>query len=214
MSSLPGRLFRSGEELHIKSFLEEGEIRFRPLSFYRSLEDETRRDEFEGAITLVIDSAKIEIQDEQSGNWVHPIDVMSGRMTQSLKELDELHVCCFSKASSTMAQSKFGISTVEVFDVPNFLLRLEHGLQQIEAELYYGSVKYYDDRLPIDFPGSGALWLYKRVSFAGESEFRVCLRANRSKLYARLRGEKLANAEVPSWLTFRFGSFLDCARLL
>jgi hypothetical protein len=96
MSEIPKALFRNTELQYANSFVEEGELLFRPLSYFRAAEGASK-DEHEGHILRDLSGAKIQMQDPVSMQW-QEIDFQNGNFIHKLDEesSDRLLVKCFS----------------------------------------------------------------------------------------------------------------------
>jgi hypothetical protein len=173
MSEVPKALFRNTEIQHANAFLEEGELLFRPLSHFRTVEGSSR-DEYEGQILRNLRDAKIEVQDPETNAW-HKIDLQSGNFIAKLTDdrSDRLLIKCFSLARK---ENSYGNTSIEIFDPAGFLNQLDEALSGYRLNLNFGNVKYYDavkvdhHKIPIE-----TIWLHKRIDFQPDEEFRLAI---------------------------------------
>ena len=127
---LPEKLYRSGKPEYMKRLVEEGEIVFRPLSYYRSLEG-IKGDSYEGRIQFKGAGIKFEVGDVDGTNFQELESV--SEMNFGLTKRDNQSVCvsCFSRESLT----KHGSATVEVSNLEGFVDRLDSYLARFNNVL-------------------------------------------------------------------------------
>jgi hypothetical protein len=168
---IPAVLCRNTQLAFAKTAVEEGEIIFRPLSFYQGIEDEIRRDLGEGAVNRSIEGWHIELIDEISGAGTHRLQVTTGTLRVHLNSSDRIFISCFSLAP----QPKFGDTTIEISDARLFLRTLKAFLKAVQIEMLCGLVEYYDQKsVDLEYaqkrPG-----LMKDRAFSDEIEFRILI---------------------------------------
>ncbi len=213
MGSLPHRLYRSDvEDTYLRKFVEEGEIFFRPLTHFRTVEDPVRRDENEGVYEKNAAGLKLEIDFHGSGKFAHAVNMDHGAMKWSTKHADQIHIYCFSLCP----QPSFGSSTLKVFDVPGLLTHMGACLASSNFEVRHGPVNYYDDTLP---PSGGLpdnVWLEKRKKYSHEQEYRIAFFVKRRELYQEMFPSLYggANADIPKHIKARVGNLSQFSRLL
>jgi hypothetical protein len=213
MAALPQSIYRSGAYPHMRNFVEEGEIMFRPLSYYRRIEDQNRRDELEGKLQSSAAGMSFEIDWTGDGNFVPAMTLDSGSITFADNRADGLFISCLSLDSKTT----FGPSKLEIFDVGGFLKHLKSLLSQSGLELDHGPIDYYDPKEPPKAGLPSELWRKKRTIFEPEQEFRItflvynvgCLSTHE---YCEI-GE-LRNTKMPEYIKLKFGSLMNFSRLL
>ncbi len=190
---VPVRLYRVGELVHLQRFIEEGEILFRPLSYYRKIEDSTRHDEFDGLHAFNVDGGKLSLINPVTGltegNW----DLV-GHSTYGDHAGNNVFVCCFSTA-----QISFEKPNLEIFDVAGLMNALEPLISERNLQPIAGRVRYYNESLPLESFDEGMSWLKKRQSFSREREFRI--------------GFFDSSIEIAAGQAFRFGPLKRYARL-
>jgi hypothetical protein len=167
---LPSFLYRSGEAKHMKSFLEEGEILFRPLTYYRNAEDGSRRDELEGKWqkTAPLNRVILTFRSPE-GNFGPFKHQLTGdpTLTVSVPSPDLVFVSCFTTDSSVC----FGESKVKIHDVPNFLSRICNDPLLKSLGIKHDFIRYYSNESTM--PTQSELWRQKRLEFSNQQEFRL-----------------------------------------
>jgi hypothetical protein len=214
VKNLPEKLYRSDKtDVYLRRFRSEGEIFFRPLTYFRSIEDSERRDDHEGKLILNIAGSKGYFNSDGRSDESSIINFIDASMTVQTNSPDHIHICCFSLAR----KEKFGNVTLEIFDVKGFLAKLEAALNSLKLELQHDRVNYYD---PTSKPNSEfpeRLWFHKRkFPYADEEEYRVSFRAKRRELYEHFFPNDFGkvSSEIPNYISLKCGSFEDFARLL
>jgi hypothetical protein len=197
---VPKVFFRNIEQQYAVAFVEEGEILFRPLSYYRKREDE-KGDAFEGKILANGPGIKAEISSIDCTEKIGPIEILNLSLTLSETDSNNICVSCYSKIKNTRHLG----STIEIFDVPKFLAIVDAYLAKFSSELSYGHVYYYDSIQAPEFVENPRRWLYKRnlAEFVAEAEFRLGVNANLGHLP---RGTD-AN------LLLKLGTLVECAKV-
>jgi hypothetical protein len=215
MSELPKVLFRNTELEYAKAFVEEGEIMFRSLSFYRYIEDPARRDENDGVWIKngPVKSAKltfIKLPVEHEPRGV-PIDLQDiGDVKISVGDPEP--VSRVISSYSIERQLQFGSATVEIFDVASFLSKVENALRNDRLDLSFGHVEYYN--FDSHLPEPCRLWLQKDAAkFSCEKEYRL----GYSIPFNRVVGSHLwSKQQVPIEMSVQVvcGSLQDCAKIV
>lgn len=209
---VPDLLFRSGPRDVMERFISEGEIRFRPLDFYRTIEDPNRKDEFEGIRTSEVIGGKIWLQEPGSETWQLGIDQFQGRLNISLNDPDRMHVSCFSHSS----EATFGEAKAKIRNPRALFEKMSIAFAEVGVELKWGAVEYYNVQTDPGLPHAHQLWLMKRQIYSPENEFRIGFRLNRKKFLQSVFPAR--NFEepksIPEFLTFRFGSFKEFVEMM
>ena len=122
---IPDRLYRTGNSDFMNRFVKEGEILFRPLSYYRAIEDKSRADQFEGIHAMDASKAKLEILDPTSGEIEATFELI-GNLEYGNPQVQNVHIVCFSDEP----QKQIGHTTVEIFDVKAMLDKIAVGLEK------------------------------------------------------------------------------------
>jgi hypothetical protein len=171
---IPLKLFRSTNFKYAKVLVEEGEILFRPLSYYRSIEDAKRQDSSEGIFTREFDKGTIEIVDEATQSIKRKIPLLKASIDFTTSRAGEIFVLCFSLDPNV----NFGDARVEVFDPLLFLASLKGFLKKAGIELYCGPVEYYDRKnIDISYAWKKIGFLKSNI-FKNEAEFRLAFLLN------------------------------------
>jgi hypothetical protein len=203
MPEIPKVLYRNTAAEFAKSFVEEGELVFRPLSHFMSVEG-VSRDEREGQIVSDLKGAKIEFQDPDTEQWT-TLDMVAGELVNEIErdKSDRILVKCFSLSRK---ENDYGKTTIEIFDPMGFLNCLDQALASSRINLNYGTVAYYDvkEMMPFQIP-AGSMWLYKRKKFEPDEEFRLSV---------FLTEEVLAGYIPKCSIKFIVGSLSRFARIL
>lgn len=167
----PPVLYRRFEKKeHAEQFIS-GEIRFRNLLYYRTLEDKTRRDELEGISFLDTKGLPFRMSDESGG------EVASGHLTEHLKISIVDPEKYFISSFSTEIDEKHRIWGKWVVRIDN-PSKLFHDLASETPNgfgLLWGPVIYDDVPKQTDVLENRDTWRRKRASFSHENEFRIAL---------------------------------------
>jgi hypothetical protein len=143
----PLALFRYHSERLYAERLLAGNLLFRPLSFYRDIEDEQIRGDInEGRMTFNPNPG-LEIT-KSDGTHVKAFTHFNGEVAE-----DEIFVLCLSDRLSDVKATKFGGHCVEVVDIAAFLGRVEAVLPPGATPLFSRKVTYDDPHSP-----PGARW--------------------------------------------------------
>lgn len=170
-------LFRYIDSKYLHSFVREGSIRMRSLSYYRDYEDSgVRADPFEGTLThLPQHGLKAELGDTG--------EVRSLPYTfESTAREDDIFVYCVSAELSKNLAEKFETDTcVEIHKPIQFLHRLRATLglrSRIRANaLVHGHVRYYEVHEPpiIDWARPERIAMRKRSELLWLNEYRFAV---------------------------------------
>lgn len=174
-SRIPSVLYRRFTcREHAENFVKNGEIRFRSLSHFRSLEaDEVRRDGLEGSIEVDMAGATIEIAPVDTEDYGSPLVLTSGTMRIFLTMPDPFFISCYSYRKHP-AQRKFGRFLVEIYRPKELIGGIILG-PHVPEELFWGKVRYFNRKNPADAREDRQLWLSKPDSLRFEFEFRLAL---------------------------------------
>lgn len=186
---------------------------FRPLSYFQKLEDETRRDEFEGRHLRDMTGAEMSVDWDNTGEYTHALRIENGKIVFDDHRADKIHVFCFSH----QPQPKFGPSTIEIFRPIEFIDHYSEALGRANAKLEYGSIQYYDDAEKLFGLPDIRLWLFKRKQYKTEKEFRLSFVVqDRQEMYRRnFGGNSLdENSLITPYIKLRVGPLHDFARLV
>jgi hypothetical protein len=206
MEVLTERLFRSGDMKYMLKMKEEGEIMFRPLIYYRQIEDPSRRDADEGKVVRHFTEGQIELSDKNGLPIPGLIKVSGGTLNLSADQIENMYVACFSFS----AVRKFGISTVEIENPKRLVEALRGLLKKCYLELYYGRVEYYDPaNVSLDLLETKVGFM-KSEKFKDEMEYRFAFFMNEDHPYI----EKLNTLQIAERrLFFSSKIFADCMKL-
>jgi len=170
------KLYRYVTPENADTFVHEGEILFRSLSYYRDhYEDEgVRRDEYEGTrVHLPKDGLKLRYV--ATGN-----EVAVPYTFESTAKEDDIFISCFStELSESIAQRFKAKSCVEIKDSAEFISLMRAALARCPSiknkTLVCGPVKYYAPHDPpiVDWALPERITLSKPKSFQWQHEYRV-----------------------------------------
>lgn len=173
--TLPQKLYRNTEPKYANAFVEEGEILFRPLTFYRNIEDPTRRDENDGVwvkdgpvkkLTLTFND--LPVGRALKGIPIRPEVIRNVLITVPTPNSGSRLISCFA----TDRQESFGTGAIEIFDVSGFVECVFAKVKEDHLELNWGLVEYYDFNSHL--PDQNNLWLQKdKCKFSTQKEFRL-----------------------------------------
>jgi hypothetical protein len=175
---VPDKLFRNTNLEFANKFIEEGEIMFRPLSYYRKIDDQIRRDENDGDFKVALGREKF----KRFRLGEHELEpVRDNKLGIPTPQPNLQCISCFS----IKPQSGFGPATIEVFNPIGFLDCVGYSVSQnLDVELKSGHVEYYDNTSA--FPNQRTAWLYKEKRFSHEEEFRLGILIKRKHLGSNL----------------------------
>jgi hypothetical protein len=157
----------------MRRFAEEGEILFRPLSYYRALEG-PKADAYEGTFFLGGKAVKVSMSEVGGSSWTDIDEVVSIKWGLSHEQAKLVLVSCYSRRQ--LNDNRHGDATVVIEDVPKFIEIIDDYMGRYQQVLSCGNVRYYDGTSASQFPTSIALsWLSKRATpeFVEEWEFRL-----------------------------------------
>lgn len=171
---LPNRLFKYLPDRFATRFVEKGRILFRSLSYFRKIEDLGRSDYLEG-LHLDYPDNPITIKAVETGfSW-------SGRagIINSIKQ-DRVLVFCLSQQLSSRLYDEFKTNIcVEIYDVNEFIRRIEYRInQQVRfsaAGFAHGKVEYYEPNRPIgtDITKPHNIPFLKHIKYSHQREYRL-----------------------------------------
>jgi hypothetical protein len=211
--AVPKTLYRNSEKKYAEAFVEEGEILFRPLSYFRVLEDVARADPMEAKFTGSASGACISVDINEDGKHIPFFTLNTGHVTLESKQADQIHVSCFS----LQPQMKFGDSTIEIFEPAEFLDQLSVAFSDANTTLRFGSVSYYDSADKFRGLPETQIWLLKRKQYEAEAEFRISIFVNdRAEMYRRNFTTEIPveNGLVAPRIKVRVGPLKRFARLV
>ena len=214
MDALPLKLYRNTEPRHARAFIEIGEILFRSLTYYRNIEDPTRRDENDGVWIkngpvkkVALTFNKLPDGHELKGIPVEHQVVGDVKLRIPTPNSDSRLISCFSIAE----QIKFGPTTIEIFDVEGFLNRVQEKFDEDKLRMEFGSVQYYDFNSHL--PNPNCRWLQKdKLKFSNQQEFRVGIAFSTDQIEELEKQGKLFNSETSCLL--KCGSLAAFSRRL
>lgn len=213
--TFPSILYRNTEQQHADAFVQEGELLFRPLTHYRSIEGH-KKDEYEGQLLTEPNRLVIRIWDEELQEYVAPMEMFNPKFVHKLISADDYFISCFALAP----QPQHGPATIEFFDVHGFFsgLRLVFA-EQLGVELKFGQVNYYDPIEQASHPEIPTeLAFYKRCCFQDEQEFRFVFRLNAATKNMLLESCEKTNPRfgetLKDSLKMRVGNLTDFARVM
>jgi hypothetical protein len=162
-------------EEYARKLVEEGEVLFRALSYFRDYEDNgVRADPYEGTLThRPEDGLKIQlVKDGQTVALPHTFEARA-------REDDILVYCLSTQLSHHIARRFDAKVAVLVKDRGTFLARVRRALTHVPGanpkQLVHGAVKYVDKHDP-----PGVAWalperiaLRKPVTYRWQSEYRI-----------------------------------------
>ena len=176
-STIPRVLYRRfSTRKDAENFVRLGEVRFRSLSHYQTVEDDARRDAHEGS-AYVDDATGItmEVAPLGTSDFGSPIK-MTGQFRKSLTHAERFFVSCYSYRRHP-DQKKFG----------RFLVRISRAQPWLNAigrelpGLFWGRVSYFDPTNLSHLVQADPLWLSKPLALRMEYEFRLLMLVNGHK---------------------------------
>lgn len=165
---------------YLESFIREGVVLFRPLSYFRDYEDkQIRGDEFEGTrlhrpdngleITLIETQQKI---------------ILPYSFESTVNEEDIFVFCLSTVLSKNIAAQFQADSCVEIKDASVFISAIRSALSRRPSiknkTLIYGPVNYYSPDQPpiIDWALPERIAMSKLNSYAEQQEYRITFAVN------------------------------------
>lgn len=172
-------LVRYFSQDNARKFLDDGEVLFRTLSYFRDYEDEgVRSDPFEGTLAY------------------RPMDGLRGKLVKTGEEVDlpytlestaredEIFVYCMSTEVNRAIGQRFGAQVaLEITKPHEFLARVRSALamrRRLRVEkLVHQEVRYYEQHEPpiIDWALPERIAVRKPASFAWQKEYRLAVPA-------------------------------------
>ncbi len=203
----PVKLYRSIELKYARSFVEEGEVMFRPLSYYREIEDDQRRDSKEGIVTRKFTHGTIEIADATWDSGKRLIPITKANIDLTTDNAGQIYASCFS----ILPKTKSSDALVEVSNPEYFVASLSGMMKELDIVLKWGLIEYYDDQSVDLTSAEQKIGFMKSTYFSEEKEFRLAfLLHDNNTLKSEL--EKLPMKE--RYMTFSSKSFAKYTRRL
>jgi hypothetical protein len=211
---VPKVLYRNTDQKFAKAFVEEGEIMFRSLTYYRSVEDSIRRDDTDGvwikcapAKSVTYTRDDLPDGDPLNGVSIKHKAVGNVKITVPAPKSELMVISCFS----TVQQENFGCGKIEIFNICGFIECVKAALSEAKLPLKYGAVEYCDSDSRL--PGQNDLWRQKENKFSLQKEFRLGILLPENRIVRHKdHTEDLTIAE--SSLTLNCGSLEKYAKLL
>jgi hypothetical protein len=172
-------LFKFGQESHLVSFREQGQMHMRTMRYFAAEEKENaaRGDRFEGASTL-LQPAGLRMTISHPTIGTHEIDPndLAGPVFFSYNTEAEQNIfCMFSLTAPTTEPLLhkdylyFGSHFVLILNTPEFLRRAHGALLALKLRGTAGSVEYYDEA-----SYSGKIGPFRKPKdFAYQKEYRI-----------------------------------------
>ena len=164
-------------EAHANSFMEKGALMFRPLSYFRAIEDgEVRGDPNDGTLTYAPEGGLVLTKED--GTTIH----LDGWRFSSAAKHDEIYVFCVSNILSADLAARFGTPIcVEVFD-PEIIANRLKARAHADSKLDYGQTQHarIDYRDPEQVPEADwalpeKIAFIKPPLFAWQDEYRYAV---------------------------------------
>lgn len=131
-------LFRYFDQRQWASAFLSGNLLFRPLSYFRSYEDQIRGDTNEG-VAVFEPAGGLVITNHTKGTTF----TLPGHRLESVVRQDEIFVYCLSRVRTAELAAEFGaVICVEIRNIPEFCRRVQAAMPA-GAEYVAGRVKYY-----------------------------------------------------------------------
>ncbi|MGP9416563.1 hypothetical protein ACT3R4_14280, partial [Halomonas sp. AOP7-E1-9] len=176
-------LMKFAKRHRIEALQTTGELYMQPLSAYRQIEHPERGDKREGALEVRnLNGGVIRIKREETDEWLELGEIQSGQAVHDDPNLQSLNVYCMyclkfeetddpkiGQKIEERAHDGFGDTALLVFDVREFLRRVETRCQ----ELGYGYSRATVDYIDLDSHDGTVGPLRKDLRFAHQSEFRI-----------------------------------------
>ena len=217
---LPNKLYRRTEPVFARAFLEVGELRLVPLSYYRVIEGHKKdSNEAHHKISTVAPMV-VEVRNPTTGQLITRglLDTFSGESGTKLPHW--FNVLCMSTSYDRL-DPIHGPSLIIVDDVAQFYDRFGAAvLRIIHTDLHHGAITYYNsaDMDMLTLPTAN-IWQYKRSVYADENENRFCAIYRPWDVLRRMcmqSGRKcprlIKHSEFAVHL--KIGSLLDIARVI
>ena len=170
--SIPKIIYRNTSTEFAQKFLEEGEVLFRPLSYYAAIEDTTRQDSGEGSVSRKFYSGKLTLIQPDIMGKLQSLDIKEATLNFLIESPDDVYVACFS----ICRQPKFGKVTVVIEDASLFVRMIAGLLQAVGIKLFADNVQYYDqETVDLEF-AMKKLGFMKSSAFSEEQEYRLAFR--------------------------------------
>jgi hypothetical protein len=206
---------------YAESFVVNGEVLFRSLSYFIACENDERGDDSEG--TRIYEPATGLDITKQTGGKVK----FFGSLRSSVKAADKLFICSMSTLFSADLARKFQTDTcVEVGDVGTFLARLKTALRRKPSvklrTLIHGKVTYYCGENPPEevWALPERIVMHKPQRFADQCEYRFVFSTTADAFefenvrLTLVRGQpaRLPTTTYPAIL-LKLGPMGDCCRV-
>jgi hypothetical protein len=170
--TIPDILYRKMRPDYANNFVNNGEILFRPLTYYRKLEG-LKGDSMEGRNVILDTPLHVEFKGN-NGSWSR-IQINGGgsKFEVGLSRPECCFISCYSM--SNIKKYQYDDVTVEIFDTQKYISDLEVKLgfknraSECKIDLLYEKVQYYDKVAPQNIEA----WKWKRECYADECEFRL-----------------------------------------
>ena len=215
-------LYKYISSKHVPAFLNQGEILFRNLTYFRQIEGKVRGDSYEG-IHINDPKTTITISNPFEGVW------SEGNYTfLNSTNSDLVYAFCLSEDLSKNLMLEFNCdSCIEIFNPDEFIRRVRHSIARLisinqKVGLLAQSVNYYHPSEPalfnVDDPTQ--LAFAKKESYKKQKEFRLSFGTRKAfKLVQQIAQPHhdpyldAINKEAKEKL-LRIGSLNDVARII
>ncbi len=193
--NLPSVLYRRfSKKEHALSFINNGEIRFMNLLYYKALEDDdTRNDSLEGEFKQEFNTKGLQLYVNAAGHNFVLNDVVDMKIEQVLPDMDAYFISCYSTQLHETQEKNYGEYLVTINNSAEFIKRFNNA--QISQYIAWQEIIYYEHKdvatpLKKEFMNS-PLWARKRDNYKHDYEFRIALLiSNLNKAKATLLKDK------------------------
>ena len=173
-------LFKYLPSEYVYSFINEGKILFRSLSYFQNYEDNARGDEFEGTrrhrpkdgLTITLSDTEEKI-------------VLPHTLEASVNNTDDIFVFCLSEIYSENLALKFNANAyIEILNPGRFIGGIRQALQRRPSiknkTPIHGKVKYYtlDEDVITDWALPEKIAMSKLIHYSPQNEYRIAYSLN------------------------------------
>lgn len=165
---------------YVESFIREGAVLFRPLSYFRDYEDaQIRGDEFEGT-RIHCPSKGLEILLIKTQQKV----ILPHSFESTVNEEDIFVFCLSTLFSANIAAQFQADACIEIKNVSAFIAAIRNALARRPSikskDLYFGPINYYSpEQTPIvDWALPERITMSKHYFYAAQQEYRIAFAVN------------------------------------
>lgn len=184
-------------EQYALDLVNKGELLFRPLSYYRAVEDPVRGDKNEGVCSMEIKethSFSLKI------NGSHEMPIEMEQLNKCVINTDDIFISCFSLGENLY--NKFTESCkVTIIDFDAFLKRLKESLKFIPNSGLFHREVTYKNRLTSDEAEDAEVSFIKGLRFKDEQEYRFAFAIKSGQIEGidgvHYKGEVIENSLSP-----------------